>query len=488
MKRLTINYFFIGVIALLLALALWPNIPWRSSQDDQLRQILSRGELRVSTIVSPLTYSLHRGSPSGLDYELAKRFADYLGVKLVVSTRQNIDELFADLDNGDADMLAAALIYSDDRTQSFRAGPTYYSVSQQLVYRLGSPRPTSLGKLKGRLAVLSGSAQISTLREQQSKQFPNLSWETSTNVSELDLLKQVVDGRLDYTIADSISVGLLQRIYPQLAVAFDLSDEEPVNWYMRQTHDDSLSAAMLDFFSRITEDGSLARLEEKYLGHVGEFDYVDTTTFLNAIDNTLPGLRSLFERYATEMDWKLLAAISYQESHWNPLATSPTGVRGLMMLTRNTAESLAVVDRLNPEESIRGGAKYLSLMMQRMPNSIPDDEKIWFALAAYNMGYAHLMDARKLTEKQKGNPDSWADVKMRLPMLSQKRYYQQTANGYARGHEAYNYVENIRRYMISLVGYLTEKENKAQHVKQAGEGYPAVSPALVQSGMSSSGK
>lgn len=219
MKRLTINYFFIGVIALLLALALWPNIPWRSSQDDQLRQILSRGELRVSTIVSPLTYSLHRGSPSGLDYELAKRFADYLGVKLVVSTRQNIDELFTDLDNGDADMLAAGLIYSDDRTQSFRAGPTYYSVSQQLVYRLGSPRHTSLGKLKGRLAVLSGSAQISTLREQQSTQYPNLTWETSTNISELDLLKQVVDGRLDYTIADSISVGLLQRIYPQLAVA-----------------------------------------------------------------------------------------------------------------------------------------------------------------------------------------------------------------------------------------------------------------------------
>ncbi|WJV61556.1 membrane-bound lytic murein transglycosylase MltF [Pectobacteriaceae bacterium CE70] len=476
MKRLTINYFFIGVIALLLMLALWPNIPWRSSQDVQLRQILSRGELRVSTINSPLTYYLNHGSPAGLDYELAKRFADYLGVQLVVSTRQNIDGLFNDLDNGNADLLAAGLIYNHERLKRFKAGPTYYSVSQQLVYRLGTPRPTSLGKLQGRLVVLSGSAHAATLRDLKAHKYPQLKWEVTSNISTQDLLKQVADGKLDYTLADSVTIGLMQRIHPQLAVAADISDEEPVTWYMRRTHDDSLSAALLDFFSQIEEDGTLARLQEKYLGHVGEFDYVDTTTFLAAIDDTLPALRALFEKYATNIDWKLLAAISYQESHWNPLATSPTGVRGLMMLTRNTAESLNVSDRLDPEESIRGGAQYLSNMMQRMPDTIPEDEKIWFALAAYNMGYAHLMDARKLTEKQKGNPDSWADVKMRLPMLSQKRYYTQTANGYARGHEAYNYVENIRRYMVSLVGYLSEKESKLQQQKLAGQAYPVVPP------------
>ncbi len=116
----------------------------------------------------------------------------------------------------------------------------------------------------------------------------------------------------------------------------------------------------------------------------------------------------------------------------------------------------------------------MSHMMQKMPDTIPEDEKIWFALASYNMGYAHLLDARKLTEKQKGNPDSWVDVKMRLPMLSQKRYYTQTTYGYARGHEAYNYVENIRRYMVSLEGYLIEKEAKAQQQTQIAQGYPAV--------------
>ncbi|WP_409161283.1 membrane-bound lytic murein transglycosylase MltF [Pectobacterium sp. B2J-2] len=474
LKPLKLNYFFIGIITLLLALALWPSIPWRSSQDVQLRQILSRGELRISTVNSPLTYALSSGSPTGLDYELAKRFADYLGVKLVVSSRKNLDELFNDLDSGDADLLAAGLIYNHERLERFRAGPTYYSISQQMVYRLGSPRPKTLDKLQGRLVVTSGSAHAATLRDLKTEKYPQLNWESASDQSTQELLKQVADGKLDYTLGDSVTIGLMQRIHPQLAVAFDLSDEEPVTWYMRRSHDDSLSAALLDFFSQIVEDGTRARLEEKYLGHVGEFDYVDTTTFLSAIDETLPDLRPLFEKYATDIDWKLLAAISYQESHWNPQATSPTGVRGLMMLTRNTAESLNVTDRVDPEQSIRGGAQYMSHMMQKMPDTIPEDEKIWFALASYNMGYAHLLDARKLTEKQKGNPDSWVDVKMRLPMLSQKRYYTQTTYGYARGHEAYNYVENIRRYMVSLEGYLIEKEAKAQQQTQIAQGYPAV--------------
>ncbi|MDU5839139.1 MAG: membrane-bound lytic murein transglycosylase MltF, partial [Pantoea sp.] len=278
-------------------------------------------------------------------------------------------------------------------------------------------------------------------------------------------------------------IALLQRIHPQLAVAFDVTDEEPVTWYVPHSDDSSLNAAMLDFFNSMGEEGVMARLEEKYLGHVGTFDYVDTRTFLRAIDVTLPEIKPLFEKYAASIDWRLLAAISYQESHWNPLATSPTGVRGMMMLTRNTADSLNVEDRTDTEQSIRGGSLYLQRMMEKVPATIPEDERIWFALAAYNMGYAHMLDARKLTAKQGGNPDSWADVKLRLPMLSQKRYYAQTTYGYARGHEAYNYVENIRKYQLSLVGYLQEQEKRlAQQAAQEaelGRGYPAVAPEIA---------
>ena len=482
MKRLKVNYILIGVVALLLALALWPNIAWRGGQGGQLEAIKSRGELRVSTLNSPLTYFTTPQGPSGLDYELAKSFANYLGVKLVVIPHQNINDLFDDLDDDNADLLAAGLIYNRDRLSRASTGPAYYSVSQQLVYRLGTTRPKTFADIKGKLAVASGSAHVSTLKQLKQKKYPDLSWEASSDLTSKELLEQVADGKLDYTIGDSVTIALLQRIHPQLAVAFDITDEEPVTWYLKRSNDDSLYAALLDFYSQRVEDGTLARLEEKYLGHVGSFDYVDTKTFLSAIDSVLPTFRSLFEKYASEIDWKLLAAIAYQESHWNPQATSPTGVRGLMMLTRATADGLGVSDRLDPEQSIQGGALYLQRLMEKVPDTVPEDERIWFALAAYNMGWGHMLDARKLTKSQQGNPDSWVDVKQRLPMLSQKRYYPSLTYGYARGREAYNYVENIRRYQVSLVGYLLEKEKKAaEAIKQAelAKGYPAVDAELA---------
>lgn len=483
MKRLKLNYLFIGLITVLLALALWPSIPWYGGGKDALSQIKSRGVLRISTVNSPLTYYTINNAPAGMDYELAKRFADYLGVKLEVTVRPNLGDLFDDLDDGKADLLAAGLIYNSERLSRYQSGPSYYSVSQQLVYRIDKPRPKNLGDLKGRLIVQSGSAYLSTLRSAKADSYPDLDWAISTDMAQKALLEAVADGKLDYTVGDSVTIGLLQRIHPQLAVAFDITDEEPVTWYLPRNDDDSLNAAMLDFYSQMGEEGTMARLEEKYLGHVGTFDYVDTRTFLRAIDNTLPDIKPLFEKYASSIDWRLLAAISYQESHWNPQATSPTGVRGMMMLTRNTADSLDVNDRLDPEQSIRGGSEYLRRMMEKVPETIPEDERIWFALAAYNMGYAHMLDARRLTLKQGGNPDSWADVKLRLPMLSQKRYYAQTTYGYARGHEAYNYVENIRKYQISLVGYLQEQEKRLAQQSaleaELGAGYPAVEPKIA---------
>lgn len=162
---------------------------------------------------------------------------------------------------------------------------------------------------------------------------------------------------------------------------------------------------MLDFFNSMNEDGTLARLEEKYLGHGNDFDYVDTRTFLRAVQNTLPDLKPLFEKYARQIDWRLLAAIAWQESHWDPQATSPTGVRGMMMLTRNTAQSLGLTDRTDAEQSLDGGMRYLQDMMAKVPEAIPKEERIWFALAAYNMGYAHMLDAMALTKKQKRQPE-----------------------------------------------------------------------------------
>lgn len=476
MKKLKINYLLIGVVTLLLAAALWPSIPWFGKPENRIAAIQERGELRVSTVLSPLTYGNFNDKDIGLDYELAQQFADYLGVKLKITVRQNISQLFDDLDQGNADMLAAGLVYNSERSKNYQPGPTYYSVSQQMVYRVGNTRPRNLSNISAdQLTVAPGQVVISDLQNLKETKYPDLSWTVDEKRGSVDLMQAVIDGKLDYTIADSVAIGLFQRVHPELAVALDITDEQPVTWFSLQDDDNTLSAAMLDFFNNINEDGTLARLEEKYLGHGDDFDYVDTRSFLRAVDNVLPDLQPLFEKYASEIDWKLLAAISYQESHWDPQATSPTGVRGLMMLTKNTAQSLGLTDRTDAEQSISGGMRYIQDMMTKVPESVPQEERIWFALAAYNMGYAHMLDARALTAKQKGNPDSWADVKQRLPLLSQKPWYSKLTYGYARGHEAYTYVENIRKYQISLVGYLQEKEKKATDEMAIAQAYPAVS-------------
>ena len=150
MKKLKINYLLIGILTLLLAVALWPSIPWIGKAENRIAAIQERGELRVSTLNSPLIYSDINGKIIGLDYELAQQFADYLGVKLKITVRQNINQLFDDLDNDDADMLAAGLVYNSERSKNYQPGPTYYSVSQQLVYRVGSLRPRSLASINDR--------------------------------------------------------------------------------------------------------------------------------------------------------------------------------------------------------------------------------------------------------------------------------------------------------------------------------------------------
>jgi membrane-bound lytic murein transglycosylase F len=230
-----------------------------------------------------------------------------------------------------------------------------------------------------------------------------------------------------------------------------LTDTLQIAWLLNKKTDDSLRAALLDYFGQMQSSGQLAALEDKYFGHVRSFDFVDTRAFMRAVNAKLPEYRDMFEAHAGDLDWRLLAAMAYQESHWEPDAISPTGVRGMMMLTRATAKDMGISDRTDAEQSISGGARYFASLLRRIPARIQSPDRIWMAMAAYNVGLGHLEDARKITESLGYNPDLWIDVKQHLPLLRQKRYYQHTRFGYARGDEAVNYVDNIRRYYDSLL-------------------------------------
>lgn len=456
---------------LLLTTFLLSGCQIESEPKSELDLIKERGVLRVGTLNNQLSYYIGPDGPAGLDYELAREFANELGVQLEMKPAYRISSLYPALENGEIDIIAAGLSQSPERLTKFRPGPAYYYVSQQLVYKKGKWRPRNLKQLLAKqeqlieenegedvLSIVSDSHFNTTLAEIKSEH-PEFSYQIDSNADVNDLLKAVSKGEQMFTVADSVEVSLSQRIYPDIAIAFELTEDQPISWFLRPSQDESLYGLLIEFFGSVNQSGHLASLEEKYIGHVGSFDYVDTRAFIRALDSTLPKWSPLFQKYSEEFDWRLVAALAYQESHWNPKAKSPTGVRGMMMLTLPTAKSVGVTNRLDPEQSVRGGVEYLRRMVDRIPDSIDDHEKIWFALASYNVGYGHMMDARRITKRQGGNPDAWSDVKDRLPLLRQQKYYSQTRYGFARGDEARNYVENIRRYYQSIIGHVEQQSS-----------------------------
>lgn len=428
--------------------------------DTVLQQVRANNELVVITRNSPTTYYQGAHGPAGFEYEMAKMFADSLGVKLRIVTPDSFSEIIPAVVRGDAHFAAAGLTITEERKKLVRFGPSYQAITPQLVYRVGTAKPDNIDELDGVLEIVAGSSHEEKL-QQLAEQYPDLSWKTNGIMESEELLHLVWEQVIDYTIADSNEVKLNQRFYPELRIAFDLSAPEQLAWAFQHGEDLSLFNKAREFFNTIKSDGTLEQLIDRHYGHVQRFDYVGTRRYLRHIQQRLPEFQPLFQEAAqvVDMDWRLLAAIGYQESHWIPNARSPTGVRGIMMLTLNTMKYLGLTNRLDPKQSIYGGARYVHMMKDKIPDRIPDPDRTWLALAAYNVGFGHLEDARRLTEMNGGDPDRWIDVKKNLPLLSQKKWYQKTRYGYARGREPVRYVSNIRSY-YDILRWYTERDQE----------------------------
>jgi membrane-bound lytic murein transglycosylase F len=425
-----------------------------------LEQVQSQNELIVITRNGPTTYFEGPNGPTGFEYQLVKRFADFLGVELRMLVPPTFSDILPLVALGNAHLAAAGLTVTEQRKEKVRFGPVYQMITPQLVYRSGSTRPKTLADLDGLLEVVAGSSHEELLISLK-EDYPNLSWHTDGGQDIEELLILVWEQLIEYTVADSNELAINRRYYPELKPAFDLSEPEPMAWAFPRSDDDSLFNAAITFFNKIKANGTLERLIDRYYGHIGEFDYVGTRRYQAHVEQRLPQYKDMFvyAAYEADVDWRLLAAISYQESHWQPDAISPTGVGGLMMLTNAAAEDIGVEDRMDPAQSIRGGAHYLVKMKERISEEVPEPDRTWLALAAYNVGLGHLEDARILTQKNKGDPDKWVDIKENLPLLSKKKWFQQTRYGYARGREPVRYVENIRSYYDILVWLTTQEKN-----------------------------
>ncbi|MCU1721780.1 MULTISPECIES: membrane-bound lytic murein transglycosylase MltF [Pseudomonas] len=441
-----------------------------------LERIKEDGVLRVVTRNSPATYFQDRNGETGFEYELVKRFADDLGVELQIETADNLDDLFSQLGKPSGPVLAAAgLVSSEQRKGQARFSHPYLEVTPQVIYRNGKTRPTNAAGLVGkRILVLKGSSHAEQLAELK-KQYPGLEYEESDQVEVVDLLRMVDEGQIDLTLVDSNELAMNQVYFSNVRVAFDLGDARDQRWAVAAGEDNSLLNEINEFLDKVQKNGTLQRLKDRYYGHVDVLGYVGAYTFAQHLQQRLPRFEKHFRTYAKQeqVDWRLLAAIGYQESMWQPEVTSKTGVRGLMMLTQRTAQAMGVSNRLDPVQSIRGGAKYFMHVKEQLDDSIKEPDRTWFALAAYNVGGGHLDDARKLAEREGLNPNKWLDVKKMLPRLSQKKWYSKTKYGYARGGEPVHFVANIRRY-YDILTWVTQPQLEGSQVAEGNLHVPGV--------------
>ena len=448
-----------------------------------LERIKEDGVLRVVTRNSPATYFQDRNGETGFEYELVKRFADELGVKLEIQTADNLDDIFAQLSAPSGPVLAAAgLVSSEQRSAQVRFSHPYLEVSPQVIYRNGRSRPTDPQGLVGKkIMVLKGSSHAEQLAALK-KQYPALEYEESDAVEVVDLLRMVDEGQIDLTLVDSNELAMNQVYFSNVRVAFDLGEARSQRWAVAPGEDNSLLNEVNAFLDEAEGNGVLQRLKDRYYGHVDVLGYVGAYTFAQHLQQRLPRYEKHFKASAKVegVDWRLLAAIGYQESMWQPEVTSKTGVRGLMMLTQRTAQAMGVSNRLDARQSIQGGAKYFRLIKAQLDDSIQEPDRTWFALAAYNVGSGHLEDARTLAKREKLDPNKWLDVKKMLPRLAQKQWYRQTKYGYARGGEPVHFVANIRRY-YDILTWVTQPQLEGE-AAQGNLHVPAVSPSKPAEG------
>ena len=419
------------------------------SPPSQLEQVLLSGELRVASRNGPGTFYYGPDEPRGVDYDLAMGFAEWLGVGLDIYEVDHFPQILADVRSGKAHVGAASLSATEARRHVVDFGPSYLNVQPLVIYRRGARKPNELSDLlNGRLEVLGGSSYVGALDVARAEQ-PSLAWKEILDISVEGLVRRVAAGESDFTIVDSNLFDLLKHSIPGVEAAFGLGGETPIAWALRKGPDSSLRDSVAEYFAELEASNELAGVIDRYYFHVEEeFDYVGSQAFVRHFESRLPEYKAFFLRAAGEtgVDWRFLAAMAYQESHWNPEAVSPTGVRGMMMLTQGTAQMMGVENRTDALESIVGGASYFVRVTNKIPPRIAEPDRTWLALAAYNVGFGHLEDARIITEIQGGDPDSWEQVQERLPLLTDPDWYQRVSRGYARGWEPVRYVENVRRY------------------------------------------
>ncbi len=433
-----------GFVSLIL-LALFQLQP----KTTALQQVQERHELVVTGISGPTTFYQTSAGARGLQYELARLFAEDLGVKLVLRDAGNTDGVLNAIRYNQTDIAITGLASDDPRLSRLRTAAPYMAVSEQLVQRLNHPLPASFDDIgNARIGVMAGSSEAQRLHA-LTRWRSDIQLVELKGVDPLALMERVDSGDLDYVAINSNEFDARRALFPNVGVSLNLQDTSELAWAFLKTRDQSLFAAAQAFLAKKQADGSLGRLVAFY-SQGDTFDPYSVRSFQRDIAQRLPRYQDLFQKSARKhgMDWHLLAAIAYQESRWQPAAVSPTGVQGMMMLTADTAMHMGVEDRTNVPQSIRGGAAYYQQIVNSLSPSVREPDRTWMALAAYNMGPAYIDRARRHALKAGDNADKWLVVSQHLRTMAQEA--RRSGRNIPVG-QALTYVQQVRRYYDSLL-------------------------------------
>lgn len=444
--------FFTGMlVALCLAFAILSAC---GNSADQLNKIKNKGKLVVLTINRATTYFYDREDQlSGPEYDMTQSFAKDLGVDVEYVVYETIQGVINGLRNGEGDIAAAGLTITPERQQEFEFGPVYQEVSEYLVCHRKQKNINTKDDMNDiKIIIPVATSYVDTLKE-----YPAAEWEVDQELKTRLLIEKVSKREIDCTVSDSTIFDIERRYHPEIVSSYTLRDGARLAWMVNNNNSDLIDA-INDWFDTYKSNGNLFEMIEKYYGFIDIFDYVDTHKLLKRVKRRLPQYKSMFIDAAKKnaLSPSMLAAQSYQESHWDPKAKSPTGVRGIMMLTQPVAKSLGVKSRLDAKENIYAGAKFMK-RMRDIFDEVEEPDKTWLALAAYNVGRGHFRDAQSLAKQLNKDPDKWVDMKEVLPLLSEKKYYKNLRYGYARGNEPVRYVSRIRDYDDILVKYFSDK-------------------------------
>jgi membrane-bound lytic murein transglycosylase F len=375
------------------------------------------------------------GAPTeGFTQDLAEMFAKKLALPLRIQQAKDYEELEQWALKGEVH-IAAYLNTDTQNTDLMHSTPI--GIRPLWVVQLGDAAgPKILQDLHGlEIHTPVGSAAGVALKKLAPQVVPRMV--ELRDRDEMDIFEDMAQGRSAYAAVDELYMQYAANAYPDLQPLVQIPGNRVFAWAVPATHSNALAKELNAFINAVHKDGRLAALRDRYFGYIKRLDAQGAQAFISDVTTKLPRYKKHFHKAQelTGIDWRQLAALAYQESKWDPQATSPTGVRGMMMLTEATAKHAGIQDRLDAEQSIMGGSRYLLQLMQGLPESAKQPDRLWLGLAAYNVGPGHVQSGRRLASKLKKDPDSWFDMKKVLPRLTR-----------CRGGEAVILVENVRSF------------------------------------------